>query len=225
MKHKLKSAVVLLSGGQDSTTCLYIAKQTFEEVIAIGFDYGQKHKIELKQAKKISKDAEVPFEIINIKGLLSNSALTEHDKDVNEKHPSNEHLPASWTPARNAIFLNIAMTYAYNKGINDVVTGTCQSDFSGYPDCRRVFLDSMQLSMSLALAIDTRIHSPLMYLTKAHTWKIAKDLNILDIIINDTITDYNGSKKKNDWGMGADDNPASKLRKEGYEKAKEKNWI
>ncbi len=225
MKKPYESCVILLSGGQDSTTCLYIAKKTFKNVFALGFDYGQKHKIELKQAKKIAKDAEVQFDVINIKGLLDNSALVNHTVDIDDKHRSNQHLPASWTPARNALFLNIAMTFAFNQGISDVMVGVCQTDYSGYPDCRRVFIDSMQTSMSLALACDMRIHTPLMYLNKAHTWKIAKELGVIDIIINDTITDYNGSKKKNDWGYGKEDNEASRLRKKGYEEAKKKGWI
>ena len=218
-------ALILLSGGQDSTTCLYIAKKMFKEVRAIGFDYGQKHKVELKQAKKIAKDAEVEYEVLKIKGLLSNSALIEHDKDMNEKHESNENLPASWTPARNALFLTTAITYGFNNGIYDVMVGTCQTDYSGYPDCRRVFIDSLQTSMTLALARDIRIHTPLMYVDKAFTWKLAKDVGCLDVIINDTLTDYNGSKKMNEWGMGEEDNPATELRKKGYYEAKDKGWI
>lgn len=220
-----KTAVVLLSGGQDSTTCLYWAKKMFPYVMAIGFDYGQKHKIELRQAKKIAKKADVPYEVLNIKGLLGNSALTNHDLDVAGKHNDFEDLPASFVPARNALFLSIASAYAFNNKALDIITGTCQTDFSGYPDCRRVFIDSMQTSITLALATDIRIHTPLMYMDKAWTWKLANDLGILDIIINDTMTDYNGSKKMNEWGMGDENNPATELRVKGYYLAKERGWL
>lgn len=218
-------AVVLLSGGQDSTTCLYWAKKYFSEVYAIGFDYGQMHVKELEQAQKIAKDANIDYKIFNIKGLLSPSSLTEKT-DHNKKSNINKDLPASFTAGRNLLFLSIAGSFAANNGINDIITGVCQTDFSGYPDCRRNTIDAMQLSLSLGIGIgDIRIHTPLMYLTKAETWKLAKDLNCLDVIINDTLTDYNGSTILNEWGMGINDNPATNLRVNGYYEAKQKGWI
>lgn len=218
-------ALVLLSGGQDSTTCLYWAKKQFKEVYAIGFDYGQMHIIELEQAKKIAADANVEYKIFNIKDLLAPSSLTEKT-DHNKISHINKDLPASFTSGRNLLFLSIAGSYAANNGINDIITGVCQTDYSGYPDCRRNTIDAMQLTLSLGIGIgDIRIHTPLMYLSKAETWKMAKDLNCLDIIINDTLTDYNGSTKVNEWGMGENNNPATDLRVKGYFEAKEKNWI
>ena len=103
--------------------------------------------------------------------------------------------------------------------------GVCETDYSGYPDCRKNFIDSIEKSINLAHNKKINIHTPLMKLDKAETWKLAKELGCLDIIINDTMTDYNGSNKKNEWGFGNLDNPASKLRREGYYKAKSKNWI
>ena len=221
----MKKALVLLSGGQASTTCLYWAVRNFKDVYAIGFDYGQKHLKEIECAKKICKDVGVPYELINIKGLLGNSALTNHNEDINSNHKDLEHLPASFVPARNAVFLTIATAYAFNKGITDIVTGTCETDFSGYPDCRQRFINSLSVTMTLALDTDIAIHTPLMYLDKAQTWKLAKDLDCLDVIINDTMTDYNGDETMNEWGKGKLNNPASELRAKGYYQAKEKSWL
>jgi len=222
----MDSSLVLFSGGQDSTTCLYWAKSTFDRVEAIGFKYGQKHDVELQQAAYIAELAEVPFEVVDISGVLRGSALTEHEKDVSAQHELNPDLPASFVPGRNALFLTIAASIGMTKGINDLVGGMCQTDYSGYPDCRRVFVDSIQTSLSLALGEDTRIHTPLMYLTKAETWKLAADLDVVDIVREHSHTDYNGDRTTwNEWGYGKLDNPASILRARGYEEAKEKGWV
>lgn len=218
-------ALILLSGGQDSTTCLYWAKKQFSEVYAVGFDYGQMHVKELEQAKKIAKDANVHYKVFDIKGILAKSSLTEKT-DHNKKSYINPNLPASFTSGRNIVFLSIAGSYASELGINDIVMGVCQTDYSGYPDCRRTSIDAMQTVLSLAYGNgDFRIHTPLMYLTKAETWKLAKELNCLDVIINDTLTDYNGDETMNEWGMGVNNNPATRLRVEGYYEAKSKGWI
>lgn len=222
------SALVLLSGGQDSTTCLFWAKKQFEEVRALGFDYGQKHQVEVEQARVIADKAEVPYDLMGMDGVLSGSALTEHDKDVSAAHERDEDLPASFVPGRNALFLSAAASYAYNRGITDLVGGMCQTDYSGYPDCRRAFIDAMETSLSLALDVDIRIHTPLMYLTKAETWKLAADLgdDVLEIVRHDSHTDYNGDRSQfNEWGYGKLDNPASKLRAKGYQEAKEQGWV
>ena len=222
----MQSSLVLFSGGQDSTTCLYWAKKRFSQVQAIGFKYGQKHDVELKQAAFIADLADVPFEVIDISGILRGSALTEHDKDVSAQHELNPDLPASFVPGRNALFLTIAASIAMTRGVNDLVGGMCQTDYSGYPDCRRVFVDSMQTSLSLALDEDIRIHTPLMYLTKAETWKLAAELDVVDIVREHSHTDYNGDRTTwNEWGYGKLDNPASILRAKGYEEAKSKGWV
>lgn len=227
-----RSALVLFSGGQDSTTCLFWALTRFESVHALGFDYGQKHAVETQQAEAIAEKAGVPFDVIDMAGTLSGSALTEHDKDMSAAHERNEDLPASFVPGRNALFLSTAASYAYNRRICDLVGGMCQTDYSGYPDCRRVFIDSIQTSLSLAMDEDLRIHTPLMYRTKAETWKLAADLgtvagcDVLETVRVMSHTDYNGDRSQlNDWGYGKLDNPASKLRAKGYEEAKEKGWV
>lgn len=218
-------AVILLSGGQDSTTCLFWALQKFKEVYAIGFDYGQRHKIELQAAQEIASAQNVNFKIFNVKNLLAASSLTT-EQDHNEKSNINSALPASFTAGRNLLFLTIAGSYAASIGAKNIITGVCQTDYSGYPDCRQNTIDAMQLALCLGLgAGDIKIHTPLMYLTKAETWKLAKDLGCLNIIINKTITDYNGTKFFNEWGFGKLDNPASELRAKGYYEAKTNNWL
>ena len=222
----MSSSLVLFSGGQDSTTCLYWAKSQFNHVEAIGFKYGQKHEVELHQATHIARLAGVPFEVVDLSGVLRGSALTEHDKDITAQHELNPDLPASFVPGRNALFLTVAASIALTRGTHDLVGGMCQTDYSGYPDCRRVFVDSMQTSLSLALDEDIRIHTPLMYLTKAETWKLAADLDVIDIVREHSHTDYNGDRSTwNEWGYGKLDNPASILRAKGYEEAKEKGWV
>ena len=221
-----KSALVLLSGGQDSTTCLFWARHHFEKVEALAFNYGQKHLVELEQAQLIADKAAVPLHIMDMKGMLQGSSLTEHDKDMNSPHEANPDLPASFVPGRNALFLTTAASYAYTRSIYDIVGGMCQTDYSGYPDCRRVFVDSLQTTVSLALDRDVRIHTPLMYLTKAETWKLAKELDVLEIVRDYSHTDYNGDRTTyNEWGYGKLDNPASVLRAKGYEEAKQKGWV
>lgn len=232
----MKKAIVLLSGGQDSTTCLFWAKEKFSEVIAVGFDYGQKHRQELFQAKKIAEEiAKVPYIIFPCSGLLGGSSLTETNISHNESHPQNENLPASFTAGRNALFLTIAAGYAHKYGITDIITGVCQTDYSGYPDCRREFIDAIETSLSLGIygqlydlngaGSKIKIHTPLMYLTKAETFKLAKELGCIDVILHHTMTDYNGDTTPNEWGMGKNNNPATSLRVKGYYEAKEKGWV
>jgi 7-cyano-7-deazaguanine synthase len=218
-------AIVLLSGGQDSTTCLYWAKKNFKEIYAIGFNYGQMHNVELVKAAQIAELAGVSYRVLNVKGLLANSSLTMNT-DHNQKSYLNENLPASFTSGRNLLFLTIAASIGAELGCNDIVTGVCQTDYSGYPDCRKVTMDSLQTTLSLGMGTgDYRIHTPLMYITKAETWKLAKELDCLDIIIDYTMTDYNGSLNKNEWGFGDINNPATSLRAKGYYEAKEKGWL
>jgi 7-cyano-7-deazaguanine synthase len=226
-------AIVLLSGGQDSTTCLFWALTQFKEVVAIGFDYGQKHAIELKQAAKIADIADVPYKVFDCKGLLGGSALVDHSQDVSAAHKIRPDLPASFTAGRNALFLTIAASYGFGMEFRHIVTGVCQTDFSGYPDCRQEFVSAMEIALQKALDSDVKIHTPLMNLTKAETWKLAKQISenpligadVVRIVKEHTITDYNGSTKMNDWGMGELDNPASELRARGYHEAVAKGWI
>jgi 7-cyano-7-deazaguanine synthase len=214
----MDKALVLFSGGQDSTTCLYWALSRFTEVEALGFDYGQRHKVELEQAALIAEMAGVPFHIMDVKGLLGNSSLIEVDKAVDEPHPQATALPSTFVPGRNLLFLSIAASFAFGKDCFDLVTGTCQTDFSGYPDCRRVFIDSLQTTLTLAMDKDFRVHTPLMYLDKADTFRLAEDLGVLDVILEHTHTDYNGDRsERHPWGYGRLDNDASRLRARGWE--------
>ncbi len=221
-------ALVLLSGGQDSTTCLYWSKCRFDIISAIIFDYGQRHHVEIEQAKIIARLAEVPYSVYHIKGAVSGSSITsEPGQSTDDAHRLNPDLPSSWTPARNAVFLSIACGHAYNLQTSNVVTGVCQTDYSGYPDCRNDFIMAMNTAMCLGIGWpELTIHTPLMELTKAETWKLAAELGIVDIIVEHTHTDYHGDRTtRNDWGYGKLDNPASRIRAKGFKEAKEKGWI
>lgn len=243
MSHENEKAIVLFSGGQDSTTCLFWAKKKFKEVVAVGFNYGQKHLVEVEYAQQIADIAGVEYVLLDAQGLLGGSSLTDHSQSTAEQHQVNPQLPSSFTAGRNALFLTIAGSYGYGRGINNIVTGVCQTDFSGYPDCRDVFVKSQEVTLSLALDSPVTIHTPLMWLTKAETWKLAADLgrcnylvpgvgvsitrtfDVVGIIRDLTLTDYNGSTKMNEWGMGELNNPASELRAKGYFEAVERGWI
>lgn len=223
-------AIVLLSGGQDSTVCLFWALDKFDSVEAVGFDYGQKHRQELEQANKIAELAGVSYTIFDTRNLLFGSSLVDHTQDVSDPHEINADLPSSFTAGRNLLFLTLAASYGFNTGVFDIITGICETDYSGYPDCRENFRASAQVAISLALGADVRIHAPLMYLSKAETWRLAADLsdqdrNVVEIVRTMTLTDYNGDMTENEWGFGKINNPASMLRAKGYLEAKEKGWI
>ena len=225
-----RKTIVLLSGGQDSTVCLFYALKHFAAVEAVGFDYGQKHRRELEQARKIADVTGVGYRIFNLENLLFGSSLIDHTQSVAESHKINSKLPSTFTAGRNLLFLTLAASYGYHRGVSDIVTGICQTDYSGYPDCREDFRESAELTLSLALDKIIRIHAPLMFLTKAETWQLAAELsdekyNVVEIVRTMTLTDYNGDMTENEWGFGKLDNPASELRAKGYFEAKEKGWI
>ncbi len=207
-----EKAVVVFSGGQDSTTCLFWAKRQFGEVIAVSFDYNQKHKLELECAEKICKKHGIEHIIMDL-GLLNQLApnsLTRKDIKVDKEAPD-QGLPNTFVDGRNMLFLAFASVFAKQRGINHIVTGVSQSDFSGYPDCRDVFIKSMNVTLNLAMDYQFVLHTPLMWINKRETWQMAYDLGILDIIKNETLTCYNGI-----IGDGCGDCPACKLRKRGY---------
>lgn len=208
-----KNALVLLSGGQDSTTCLFWAKNKFDEVEAIGFNYGQRHSHEIELASLLAKNAGVPFYIANITTLndVSPNALTEQDMQVEES--VEENLPPNTlVEGRNMLFITYAGIYAKSKGISNIVMGVSQTDFSNYPDCRRDFIDAAESALSLATDYTFEIHTPLMHKTKAETWALADDLGVLELIKRNTLTCYNGIKAE---GCGVC--PACKLRKKGWD--------
>lgn len=211
----MKKALVVLSGGQDSTTCLYWAINKFgkENVAAIGFDYGQRHKAELECAKQICGDICVPYEVIPtpIINQLSANSLTREDIPVEETKPEGA-LPNTFVEGRNLLFLSYAAIYAKTHGMTEVVTGVCETDFSGYPDCRDIFVKSLNVTLNLAMEYNFVIHTPLMWLTKAQTWELADKLGVMDVIYENTLTCYNGIK-----GEGCGHCPACFLRKRGYD--------
>lgn len=215
--NKKRKAVVIFSGGQDSTTCLYYAKRYFEQVEAITFNYGQKHSVELVQSKIICEKEGIKQTIIDISFLntIVESALTSNG-DVNEIN--DKGLPSSFVPNRNQLFITLAHAYAQKIGAEVLVTGVCQTDYSGYPDCRQEFIEAIERTTNIGSDSDIMIETPLMYLTKSETWELADKLGCMGEVIENSHTCYNGDRQhKHFWGYGCDNCPACELRKKGYE--------
>ena len=175
----IMSAIVLLSGGQDSATCLAIAKQKYRNIHCICFDYGQRHRIEINASQALAKKAEASFQLIDIQFMatLSNSAMIHSDQPIEQKEGE---LPTTFVPGRNALFLTVAAMVAHQKQINVVYTGVCQTDYSGYPDCRESFIQSQMNTINLAMDSALQIETPLMHLTKADTVGLMHRLGCLD---------------------------------------------
>lgn len=213
----MNKAVVIFSGGQDSTTCLYWAKARYNIIEAITFAYGQKHSIEIEQSKKICDLLGVKQTIVDISFLntLVESALTSNG-DVNQLNEKG--LPASFVPNRNQLFITLAHAYAQKIGAETLVTGVCQTDYSGYPDCRLDFIKSVETTSNLGSQSNITIQTPLMDLTKAETFEMAKILDCLDEVIEYSHTCYNGDRThRHDYGYGCGECPACKLREKGYQ--------
>lgn len=207
-----EKALVVFSGGQDSTTCLFWAMEKFDEVVAVTFDYNQRHKLEIEKAKAIAKDLGIEHHILNL-GLLNQlapNALTRSDIQVQAGKDGG--LPNTFVDGRNHLFLSFVAVMAKNMGARHIVTGVCMTDYSGYPDCRDVFIKSLNVTLNLAMDYDFVIHTPLMFLTKAQTWELADKLGRLDYVYKNTLTCYNGIE-----GEGCGTCPACKLRKKGYD--------
>ena len=207
-------ALIVFSGGQDSTTCLFWAKKHFKKVYALCFRYGQKHVVEVDMARNIAEKAGVPFEVKDvsfISELSSGCSLTDSNIKMDEERIG-VAPPNTFVPGRNLFFLSIAAVYAREHGIMNIVTGVSQTDFSGYPDCRDSFIRSLNVSLNLAMEEQFVIHTPLMWIDKAETWKLADELGVCDIVRNETLTCYNGIK-----GDGCGECPACKLRRRGLE--------
>lgn len=220
---KDECAIVTLSGGQDSTTCLAWAKNRYAEVECITFLYNQKHQIEIEQAKKITKIFNVPIHIVSLTSYaqLVNSALTDHG-DVNAAHPDNSDLPASYVPNRNALFLTLAHAYAQKRKARAIVAGMNQADYSGYPDCRRPFIDELENVLALGSAQAIPILTPVMDLSKAETFRLAETEGALPIVLMHSHTCYNGTPTMNDWGRGCGECNACRIRIKGYYEYKER---
>lgn len=211
-----RKAVVILSGGQDSMTCLFWALKQYDKVEAISFHYGQSHSVELEQARKIGRRVGIPHYFIDLSFMdtINESALI-NGGDVNAKNAKG--LPASFVPNRNAMFIVLAHTLAQKLGAEALVTGVCQTDYSGYPDCRRDFIDKIELALNMGS--DSRIHidTPLMYINKAQTFAMAADLGRLQDVVEMSHTCYKGDRSKlHAWGFGCGKCPACVLRKNGY---------
>ncbi|MEI7676716.1 MAG: 7-cyano-7-deazaguanine synthase QueC [Bacteroidales bacterium] len=208
-----ESALVLFSGGQDSTTCLFWAKKEFKDVRTVGFNYGQRHNYEVEVAKTIAKIADVPFELITIDILSKaiDNSLTNLDIEVAPK-PKDE-LPNTFVPGRNLIFLTYASILARSYGIKHIVTGISQTDFSGYPDCREKFVKSAQKTINLALESDIEIHTPLMFKSKEVIWQLSDELGVFDLVRHNTLTCYNGI-----MATGCGKCPACMLRNSGLDR-------
>ena len=204
-------AIVVFSGGQDSTTCLFYAKKHFKDVILITFNYGQRHDAEIEVAKKIAQEQNVEHHILDMSLLsqLTPNALTQHDLKIED---TEDGIPNTFVPARNLLFLSFAGALAYQIKAKHIITGVCETDFSGYPDCHDSFSKSMNVTLNLSMDRDFVIHTPLMWLDKAQTWELADNLGVLNYIRENTLTCYNGI-----IGDGCGECPACQLRSRGLD--------
>lgn len=209
---KNEKAFVVFSGGQDSTTCLFWAKSMFAEVEAVTFDYGQRHKAEIQCATEIAKELGVRQTILDMSLLnqLAPNALTRQDIDIDQKEGE---LPTTFVDGRNLLFLSFAAIAAKQACARHLVTGVCETDFSGYPDCRDSFIKSLNVTLNLSMDYPFVIHTPLMWLDKAETWRLADELGAFQFVREKTLTCYNGIP-----GDGCGECPACKLRRAGLEK-------
>ncbi len=206
-------ALVVYSGGQDSTTCLFWAKKHLKEVHALSFRYGQKHALEVELAESIAREAGVGFESMDVSFIsrLAHNSLTDPTIEMDKEKPAGGP-PNTFVPGRNLFFLSIAAVYARERGIRHLVTGVSQTDFSGYPDCRDSFIRSLNVTLNLGMEEQFVIHTPLMWLDKRDTWALADSLGVLDLVRQRTLTCYNGVP-----GDGCGHCPACELRRRGLE--------
>ena len=224
-----ESALVLYSGGQDSATCLAWALERFERVETIGFDYGQKRRVELdvRQAffaelksaaphwsEKLGEDHVVDMGML---GEISDTALTR-DTEI---RMTDAGLPSTFVPGRNLMFFITAGAVAYRRGLKHLIGGMCETDYSGYPDCRDDTLKALQVALTLGMDQRFVIHTPLMWLDKAGTWALASELggaDLVQMILEHSHSCYRGDRAhRHDWGYGCDDCPACELRKGGWQ--------
>ncbi len=229
MTQSQNAALVLLSGGQDSATCLAWALQHFDRVETLGFDYGQRHRIELDCRERVRVGVSALFperssvlgqdHTVQIEALahISQCALTA-DMDITM---AENGLPTSFVPGRNLIFLTFAAALAYRRGLRHLVLGVCETDYSGYPDCRDDTIKAMQIALNLGMEQRFVLHTPLMWRNKAQTWLWAQELGgaeLLDLIRRQTHTCYLGERTQlHEWGYGCGTCPACQLRAQGYQ--------
>lgn len=224
-----ESALVLFSGGQDSTTCLAWALERFERVETIGFDYGQRHRIELHCRKEVlsklraqrgdwrerlGDDHRLPLDVL---GQVSETALTRET----EIEVKGSGLPNTFVPGRNIMFLTLAASVAYRRGLRHIVTGVCETDYSGYPDCRDDAIKALQVALNAGMEARFVIHTPLMWLDKAETWRMAEAIGgraLVEMIVEDTHSCYLGDRsRRHPWGYGCGSCPACSIRAHGFD--------
>lgn len=189
----MSACLVLCSGGQDSTTCLVWARSRYDKLYTVAFDYGQRHRVELDAAKTVAAMAGVTeHRVLGVEALatLGGNSLTSDSISVDEEAPS-EGLPNSFVPGRNLLFLTLAAAWAYQLGVSDLVTGVCQTDYSGYPDCRESTMEALQAALRAGMDHPFTIHTPLMHLTKAETVHLCQDLGGMELLAH-SHTCYNG---------------------------------
>nr|WP_316641741.1 7-cyano-7-deazaguanine synthase QueC [uncultured Roseateles sp.] len=224
-----RRALVLFSGGQDSTACLAWALERYAEVETVGFDYGQRHRIELACRQTVRREIAAKFPAwaaklgedhlldLRLLGQISDTALTESRAIEMQANG----LPNTFVPGRNLLFLGFAATLAYRRGASVLVGGMCETDYSGYPDCRDNTLKAMQVALSLGLDTAMTIETPLMFITKAETWRLSEQLGgaaLNELIIEHTHTCYLGERGlRHSWGYGCGSCPACELRLKGHE--------
>ncbi|GAA4851668.1 7-cyano-7-deazaguanine synthase QueC [Paenibacillus vulneris] len=204
-------AVVVFSGGQDSTTCLFWALKRYDEVETVTFNYGQRHKLELEVAAGIAEELGVKHHVLDMSllGQLAPNALTRSDIAIEHEEGA---LPTTFVDGRNMIFLTFAAILAKQVGANHIITGVCETDFSGYPDCRDIFVKSLNVTLNLAMDYPFVVETPLMWLDKKATWALADELGAFDFVRKRTLTCYNGI-----MADGCGECPACKLRKRGLD--------
>ena len=222
-------ALVLFSGGQDSTTCLAHALTHYAHVETLGFDYGQRHSVELQARQTVLQRLRWQFphwaarlgpdHVLNVDviGQIGGSSLTEDVAIAMQQ----DGLPNTFVPGRNLLFMTLAGALAYRRGLQVLVTGVSEADFSGYPDCRDDTMKAMQLALNLGLERRLRISTPLMWRDKAAVWQLAFELGgqaLIDLIVQDSHTCYQGTRTPHDWGAGGGQCPACQLRASGWER-------
>ncbi|SFL07805.1 7-cyano-7-deazaguanine synthase [Paenibacillus sp. 1_12] len=204
-------AIVVFSGGQDSTTCLFWARERYSEVEAVTFNYGQRHQLELECAADIAKELGIRHHVLDMSLLnqLAPNALTRADIEIKEEEGK---LPTTFVDGRNLLFLSFAAVLVKQLGGRHIVTGVCETDFSGYPDCRDVFIKSLNVTLNLSMDYPFVIETPLMWLNKAQTWALADQLGAFEFVREKTLTCYNGI-----IADGCGDCPACRLRQKGLQ--------